>query len=302
MVLPAPLGPSTTQRSPSATSQSTPSTRVAPSRRTLTCEKCSTSDMRPNLSSGRRPTLTGVRELPSAGRLAAWGSAALSGAVSPDEAADQVARPARPGPPGRRPARRADDGEPGLRARPGCASLGVTGLRLVLPRPGDASGLPGPPAFNERAVGRGEAVLTVGGPPLGLLDETARHLVGAPGRARPADADLAAPTRRQALHGVIREAAAVLARLDVARWEPAAAEVLAARSRSVRPALPRVGRPERAPGARAGAADLGDRRARPVRRRRGGHAGEAAARAAVLRDLDDAARRAVEAACSPPPG
>ena len=51
-------------------------------------------------------------------------------------------------------------------------ALGVTGLRLVLPRPGDAAGLPGPPAFNERAVGRGEAVLTVGGPPLGLLDET----------------------------------------------------------------------------------------------------------------------------------
>ena len=36
VVLPAPLGPRTTQRSPSATSQSSRSTRVAPSRRTLT--------------------------------------------------------------------------------------------------------------------------------------------------------------------------------------------------------------------------------------------------------------------------
>jgi iron complex transport system ATP-binding protein len=49
--------------------------------------------MTANLSSRQRPTLTGVRELSSAGRLAAWGSAALAGTVSPDEAADEVCGP-----------------------------------------------------------------------------------------------------------------------------------------------------------------------------------------------------------------
>ena len=34
-----------------------------------------------------------MRELSPAGRLAAWGNAALSGAVSPDEAADRVTGP-----------------------------------------------------------------------------------------------------------------------------------------------------------------------------------------------------------------
>jgi hypothetical protein len=180
-------------------------------------------------------------------------------------------------------------------------SLGVTGLRLVLPRPGDVAGLPGPPEFNQRAVGRGEAVLTVGGPSLGLLDETRGTW-----SVHPVDLDLRTPTSladaAKALHGVTREAAAVLARLDVARWEPAAAEVLAARSRSVQPALPVSADPsahsilEQALRISA-IVDL-------ARSSDGGaiSAGEAAARAAVLRDLDDAARRAVEAACSPPPG
>ena len=119
-----------------------------------------------------------MRELSSAGRLAAWGSAALAGAVSPDEAADEVrgahdAGTGCVGLPGE-----VADGEPAPTPSRRLRSLGATGLRLVLPRPGDAPGLPGPPAFNERAVGRGEAVLTVGGPPLGA----ARRDRAAPGR------------------------------------------------------------------------------------------------------------------------
>jgi hypothetical protein len=179
-------------------------------------------------------------------------------------------------------------------------SLGATGLRLVLPRPGDAAGLPGPPPFNEKAVGRGEAVLTVGGPPLGLLDETRGTW-----SVQPVDLDLRTPTSladaTKALHGVTREAAAVLARLDVARWEPAAAEVLAARSRSVQPVLPVSADPSA-----HSVLEQALRISAIVDLARSGDggaisAGEAAARAAVLRDLDDAARRAVEAACSPPP-
>jgi hypothetical protein len=256
--------------------------------------------MRPNLSSGRRPTLTGVRELSSAGRLAAWGSAAIAGAISPDDAADEVR--------GRRDAGYRVVGMPGEAAEVNLPyalarlrSFGATGLRLVLPRPGDVSGLPGPPSFNERAVGRGDAVLTVGGPPLGLLDET-----GGIWSVHPVDLDLRTSMTlldaSRALNDAMRQSAAVLARLDVARWEPAAAEVLAARSRSVRPALPLSADPHA-----HSVLEQALRISAIVELARSGDggaisAGEAAARAAVLRDLDDAARRAVEAACSPPPG
>jgi hypothetical protein len=254
--------------------------------------------MTANLSSRQRPTLTGVRELSSAGRLAAWGSAALAGTVSPDEAADEVCGP--------RDAAHRVLGLPGETgtvnlpyALARLRSLGVTGLRLVLPRPGDATGLPGPPDFNQRAVGRGEAVLTVGGPSLGLLDETrgtwSVHPV-APDPRTP----LALRDAYRLLCDAMREGADVLSRLDVARWEPAAAEVLAARSRAVRPALPMATDPEAhhtlEQALRITAivelARAGDGAAVSVT--------EMAARSEVLRELDTAARRALEAACSAP--
>lgn len=43
-------------------------------------------------------------------------------------------------------------------------SLGVTGLRLVLPEPGDLTGLPGPAEVSTAALIAGSAVLTVGPP------------------------------------------------------------------------------------------------------------------------------------------
>lgn len=240
-----------------------------------------------------------MRELSSAGRLAAWGSAALTGAVSPDEAADTVRGPHDAG--------HRVVGLPGEPAAVNLAyalarlrSFGATGLRLVLPVPGDVSGLPGPPAFNERAVGRGEAVLTVGGPPLGLLVETRGTW-----SVHPVELDLRTPPpltdATRALQGVMHDATAVLARLDVARWEPAAAEVLAARSRSVRPILPMSADP-----VAHTVLEQALRIASIVDLARSGDGGavsaaEAAARSAVLRDLDTAARRALEAACSPPP-
>ena len=178
-------------------------------------------------------------------------------------------------------------------------SNGVRGLRLVLPRPGDATGLPGPPAFNQHALARGEAVLTVGGPALGILDETRGTW-----RAQPVDVDPRTPLplhdAARALQAATREAADLLARLDVARWEPAAAEVLAARSRSVRAMLPGSAPPQ--------AHEVLERALRLTaivelaRAGDGGSvtAGEMAARSQVLRDLDASARRATEAACSPP--
>jgi hypothetical protein len=240
-----------------------------------------------------------VRELSTAGRLAAWGTAALAGAVSPDDAADQVC--------GSHDAAHRVIGLPDepqpvnlpyalgrLRA------LGATGLRLVLPVPGDAAGLPGPAAFNERAISRGEAVVTTGRLQLGLLSESrgtwSAHPVGDGGRAQLPLADAARDLSR-----AMREATELLVRLDLTRWEPAAAEALAERSRAMRPELPM-------------SADVQAqhvlhqalRVARIVELARTGDgaavtAAEMTARTEVLRDLDTAARRAVEAACSPPP-
>lgn len=253
--------------------------------------------MRANLSSGRVRNLTGVRELSAAGRLAAWGTAALTGQVSPDDAADQVtgshdAAHRVLGLPG-------EDGAVNLPYALGrLRVLGVTGLRLVLPVPGDATGLPGPPDFNERAVVRGEAVVTVGATRLGLLCETrgtwSTHVV-ADGGPVPLPLEDAA----RDLSRVMREATELLVRLDLTRWEPAAAEVLAERSRAVRPELP-MSADHQAQTVLLQALRVG--RIVDLARNGDGAAvtsAEMTARTEVLRDLDRAARRAVEAACSP---
>ena len=239
-----------------------------------------------------------VEDLLPAGRLAAWGTAALTGAVSPDEAADAVAGPHDPG--------HRVSGLPGEDtpvtlpyALARLRALGATGLRLALPRPGDVSGLPGPAGTNAAALDAGAAVVTLGGCHLALVPD---------GRAtwttHPAVPDLRArPTVREAeraLGSAVRDAAAELARLDVARWDPAAAEVVQGRGASGRTSLPspadpaahallaqglRIARLVEVALASDGAAVSGS---------------ESSARRQVLRDLGDAARHAVEAACSAP--
>jgi hypothetical protein len=238
-----------------------------------------------------------MQELPAAARLAAWGGAALAGAVSLDEAADRVAGP--------------DDAPHRVFGMPGETSGvniayalgrlragGVTGLRLVLPRPGDATGLPGPPAFNERAMARGAAVVTVGGAdPLAVLDETR-----AAWTVHAVDVDLRTPLglrdAERELTRVTREATELLVRLDVARWEPAAAQVLAHQSqRTAVPALP-LSFPANA----HHVLTMSQRIAVIVQAARTSEgaavsAAEARARADVLHDLDAVARRGIEAAC-----
>jgi hypothetical protein len=98
----------------------------------------------------------------------------------------------------------------------------------------------------------------------------------------------------------MREVTELLVRLDVARWEPAAAEVLAHQARSARSPLP----PSAPPTAQHLLA-MGLRVATIVELARQSEgasvsAGEMQARARALADLDAVARRAVEAACSPP--
>ena len=251
-----------------------------------------------NRFNNRRPSLTGVRELTAAGRLAAWGAAALTGAVSPDEAADEVSGPHDPahrvtGLPGEATAVNLPYALARLRA------LGVTGLRLVLPRPGDTAGLPGPPSFNELAVLAGDAALTVGGPALGLLPGVrgswSVHSVSPDARTPQSLAEAG-----RALGAAMRGATELLLRLDLSRWEPAAADVLAARSPADRPALP-ISAPAEAHSVLYQALRV----AAIVEVATAGHgaavtAAEMAARTTALRDLDTASRRAIEAACSPP--
>lgn len=255
--------------------------------------------MRLNLSSAPRPTLAGVHELPSAGRLAAWGNAALAGTVSPDEAAENVTGPHDAG--HRVVGLPAEDAPVTLAYAFGrLRALGANGLRLVLPRPGDPGGLPGPPPFTESAVACGEAVVATGTALVGLLPQ-GRGLWSAervdPDRRTP----VSLTDAERHLGQVTRDAATVLAGLDVASWDPAAAEVLRQRSAPRPPALPAS-----APPVAHRVLDQALRIATIVELARANEgaavtAREMLARTQVLRDLDAAARRAVEAACSPPP-
>lgn len=191
----------------------------------------------------RRSSTAQVQAGLRSARLVAWGNAWLAGATSLDEAAAEVN--------GR------DDGIHRVHGLGACTgdgdggveavtvslgrlrSRGVHRLRLVLPVPGDPSGLPGPPAFNTAALSAGEAVLTVGGEPLGLLPEV--HGPDRPGcavawrvwRVNPTRAlaaadvapDLAAADA--ALSGAVRDVTAALLGMDVARWHPEVAEAVA---------------------------------------------------------------------------
>lgn len=113
--------------------------------------------------------MTPVVDLPRSALLCAWGGAALRGDVSIARAARVVQGDDEP-----HTVHLADD--PLVRASDDLTELlaairagGATGLRLVLPVPGDLTGLAGPPAVNAEAVEVGECVLTVGGPPLALV-------------------------------------------------------------------------------------------------------------------------------------
>ncbi|MDQ1670880.1 MAG: hypothetical protein QOE40_2941 [Actinomycetota bacterium] len=242
-----------------------------------------------------------MQELSPAARLAAWGGAALTGDVSLDDAADAVAGPHDPG-----------HRLFGLGAEQAGVNLayalgrlradGARALRLVLPRPGDVGGLPGPPAFNEKAVARGEAVLTVGGPPQAILPEGrgawTLHQVVADKRT-----PLSLRDAERAVNQVMREATQLLLSLDVARWEPAAAEVLLHQSaRATRPLLPSTTSPQAHHVLTLSQRLLG---IVEVARRSDGAALTAAAtaaRAQALRELEAAARHGLEAACSTPVG
>jgi len=237
-------------------------------------------------------------ELPRSARLVAWGNAALSGATSLDEATDRITADD--------PAHRVS-GLPGETSPVGISLAlgrlrghGAVALRLVLPVPGDPTGLPGPPAVNAIAVEAAEAAITVGGRSLALVP-------GGRGTWQAYDvapASSSVPTVAEVermLAEELRECAEELARLDVAKWGPEAASLLAGRARSSAPALPQS-YPPRAHALLTQALRIGAVAAL-ARRSEGAavSASEMGQRSVVLDRLATASRRAVEAACSNAP-
>jgi hypothetical protein len=245
---------------------------------------------------------------PRSGRLAAWGNALLAGLVAPDDVAQEVV--------GGDTVHRMS-GLPGEKTPVGLTlglgrlrALGVTGLRVALPVPGHPLGLSGPPAFNERALLAGEAVIAAGGPLIGFVPEVTQF--GPPDdlhvevewqclevrEAPPADVPSLSEAERE-LAEALREATQALSELNVAGSGPVAQAALDAyRARSER------GREILAPGYPPRAVrvlDLAQRVSALVAIASGEHGGavsssEMGTRAALLRPMERTARCAQVAA------
>ncbi|MFP5218880.1 MAG: hypothetical protein ACLGIG_03975 [Actinomycetes bacterium] len=173
---------------------------------------------------------------PRSALLAAWGGAWLAGEVSLDDAVTHTERHDE--------AHLVDgldlDTVPLERALGRLRADGVTRLRVVLPAPGDPTGLPGPGPFSTVALGAGEGVLAIrdDGTGTGLVPAVTAHgsrldgtvttvrwsahpLPSVPPWSGPFLPDADADLRR----GVVQVAAA-LRDLDVARWRPELADAL----------------------------------------------------------------------------
>ncbi|NEB39039.1 hypothetical protein [Streptomyces sp. SID14515] len=247
---------------------------------------------------------------PRSGLLAAWGNALLAGLVSPDEAAlaivgqDAVHRVE--GLPG-------EAGPVGLTLALGrLRRLGATGFRVALPVPGHPLGLSGPPDFNARALEAEEAVVAYG-VPYGLVPEVSEvgpeedlHIevvwrVLPVREAPPADVPSLGEAERE-LAEALRDATAVLSRLDVAGSGPVAeAAVDAYRARAERGRGREVlapGYPPRAVRVLEMAQRVGLLVSVAYENGHGGavSASEIAARGEALRPVERVARRALVAA------
>jgi hypothetical protein len=235
--------------------------------------------------------------LSPAARFACWFAAYASGHTSLDDALDAIT--------GADTAHHLVGLEDHDAATPLALGLGrlratpVEHVALSLPAPGDPAGLAGPADFNAEAVDAGEAVLLAGAD-LGLVPTQVGSGVFWQVRraAAPPPPDLSEADR--GLRAVLREVADTLADLDVVRWQPDVADALLN--------LRRAGGPHLPPGMSPQAASLATTAARcrvivdlAWQTEGGGvSATEADARAASLRPLDRAARRALAAACSGP--
>jgi hypothetical protein len=196
-----------------------------------------------------------VAVYPRGGALTVWGNAYLVGRASLDEADvhtvgdDALHRvvgvPDEPDP------------VPVSIALARLRGRGVTSLRLVLPEPGDATGLPGPADANARAVAAREAVLTLG--PIevrswALVPEAAASTDGPVVRwelteVNPSVAPHGLPTLSEAERGLTEAMAATtmtLDSLDLARGRDDIAPALAAFDRQLQRVLLPPTLPQRA--------------------------------------------------------
>jgi hypothetical protein len=246
--------------------------------------------------------------LPRSAALALWGNAWLQGSGSLDDAAAQVVGPDAlhrvVGLPG-------EDADAPIGIALGrLRAAGVAALRVVLPEPGDALGLPGPPGFNSDAVARGECVITVaapGSPTWALLPTAAASEGGDVVRwdvveVNPSAHPHGLPTlseAERALADAVREATERLVQLDLARGREELADRLRRVERDVsRLELP-AGLSPRAQRAVVQAARLlGILDVASATDGAAVTAGEAVARAETLRPLRAAARHALCAASS----
>lgn len=175
---------------------------------------------------------------------------------------------------------------------------GATGAGLALPVEGDPVGLGGPASFNSLALAAGSAVVIaeagVGLVPEPLDDTLTWRRMDAQRRQVP---DLGEADR--GLRRALSATADALAALDVARWRPEVADELMDLRRPALDAPP--------PGVPAACGQLAVRGLRAARivTLAGQDDGaalstyEIESRRAALRPLDQAARRALVAACSP---
>jgi hypothetical protein len=244
---------------------------------------------------------TTVTTLPRAARLACWLPALVDGRASLDDTITAVlaadARHDVTGLAERLPDLLLDEPQPMALALGRLRSLSPAQVQLVLPVPGDLTGVAGPPELNVDALEAGEAVV-LGDAGIGLVP----HAVGpavvwnAHPAVEPPPYDLAAASR--SLRRAVAEAADSLATLDVARWNPAVAEAFLNLRAPLSLDLPDGGSTE-------SAAVLGN----ALRSRMivdlaldddGGatSASEIQARRAALQPLDRASRLAISAACS----
>ncbi|WP_129662947.1 hypothetical protein [Phytoactinopolyspora endophytica] len=187
--------------------------------------------------------------MPRSARLAAWASAWLNDSCSLDDVLTRVC---------------GDDEPHDVIDVPGStgtvnlitalASLrdaGVTTFRVVLPVPGDPTGLGGPPDLTADAVDAGETVLAVGEPDVAYALVPDIRTFGPPGdqghfvtwRCRQAAPPPPGPSLTEAEHDLsssLMEAGSALAQLDVAAWRPEVATLLEeVRSSKVAEPLPR---------------------------------------------------------------
>lgn len=255
-------------------------------------------------------------DLPRSVRLALWGTAVLEDRVVAADAVPRVTADDELHTAG------GDDVLPLRDQRTVLADLlgqlhgRCTGLRAVLPVPGDALGLPGPRAVNEHAMDAGEAVVTVpavaGGPVWALVPEittfgsdlepgTAVHWqVHRTAGLSPTDFGGLSEAER-ALRLALVECTQTLAHLDVARWREDAADRIAA----VRDGgLPRGAVPAGTPGRVVRVLSTASR-VRAIVALASEDDGSAVSgwaaggRAQSLRQVDQVARRAMVAACDP---